>query len=804
MTDNEKLKNSAPPSGRDRGDAQIFLCDATAEAGRLLNALQSKGYAIVDVPLGLLPNRTLYELPKVLICDADATETLRRLREMRAAVGDVITIILVGHPDQAPTRAPELEEWAHKILLRPIDIEAAVDLIAGLVGSPQRRSHRPLLSGIHRAPALVTAARKPYRSDGRRSSANSSRKPLLDASESQWPTDSPPSRGPGPSDGPRMRLDSAGASGSLSPSSAPPSSNRVQLSPETQSILDEGRRRLDSYPQQAPRPIRLPMVAQSAGDLIRGDFLSALEEPLDDSELESLRPADQEITSGGTRDLPLPPLLDVPRLNPDEAQMRATTRPKRIEEPAGAESLSTLEPRDDELDEFGEEDRTNPGGKPATQPPPEDVPFEVVRADSSSRPGLLPLDDLSDLLIPSDDSKPYHDSPYSMSTPPQTRRQEPASQPTAIPLSAPALSAPSLPGEYPPSTRVFNEAENDPSPDSKLWVPAPALAGIALAIRERLSGAVAQQETGGIRRVVLMDGDISTVSSSLEAESLAHFLHSRGDFSQQVLAGLGSMPGFGRHAGAALIARGLLQQEDLWPVLRAHAEWILGKAILSAEATQMETTVPTRLAEEPTVFGGAAGTEIFLEAVRRVVSPEQAFLSLGAGKNVLGLGHYQNLLGESAISSAEQQAVLDIAGQPLEPILIRQPELLPLLYAFCQLGVLTSGGDSGVQQEQSVAERSHEIDDEAFVKRLMTRSALVDEGDYFTILGITRSATGYEVDRAHSELLREYADQRLTPRTLHLRAELESLRGAIDEAHLVLRDEVRRQRYREALEALPG
>ncbi len=732
MTDNEKLKSSAPPSGRDRGDAQIFLCDATAEAGRLLNALQSKGYAIVDVPLGLLPNRTLYELPKVLICDADATETLRRLREMREAVGDVITIILVGHPDQASTRAPELEQWAHEILVRPIDIEAAVDLIASLVGSPQRRSHRPLLSGIHRAPALVTAARKPYRSDGRRSSAYSSRKPLLDASESQWPTDSPPSQGPSPSDGPRMRLDSAGASRSLS--SNPPGSNRVQLSPETQSILDEGRRRLESYPQQAPRPIRLPMVAQSAGDVIRGDFLSALEEPLDDSELESLRPANQEITSGGTRDLPLPPLLDIPRLNQDEAQMRATTRPKRLEEPAEEEALSTnkLRREDEQLDEFGEEDRTNPGGKPATQPPPENIPYEVVQSDSSSpsRPGLLPLDDLSDLLIPTDDAKAYSDSPYSISTPPQTRRQAPPSQPTAIPLSAPALSAPSLPGAYPPDTRVFDEAENDPLPNANQWVPAPALAGIALAIRERLSGAVAQQEAGGIRRVVLTDGDISTVSSSLETESLAHFLHSRGDFSRQVLAGLGSMPGFGRHAGAALIARGLLQQEDLWPVLRAHAEWVLGKAILSTEATQMETTIPTRLAEEPAVFGGAAGTEIFLEAVRRVVSPEQAFVRLGAGKNILGLGRYQNLLGESAISSAEQQAVLDIAGQPLEPVFMRHPELLPLLYAFCQLGVLTSGGDSSIQQEPSVAERSHEIDDEAFVKRLMTRSALVDEGDY--------------------------------------------------------------------------
>src|SRR5690606_632078 len=123
-----------------------------------------------------------------------------RLREMRDAIGDQITIILVGHPEQTAARPSELAEWAHEILDRPLHIESTTEHIAALVGPPQRRSHRPLLSNPHRAPSLVTAARKPYRSDGRRSSAHASRKPLVELSESQWPVDSPPSRGPAPSD----------------------------------------------------------------------------------------------------------------------------------------------------------------------------------------------------------------------------------------------------------------------------------------------------------------------------------------------------------------------------------------------------------------------------------------------------------------------------------------------------------------------------------------------------------------------------------------------------------------------------
>lgn len=804
MNETEKEHHSSSPSGRDRGDAQIFLCDASAEAGRLLNALQSKGYAIVDVPLGLLPNRTLYEIPKVLICDADAKETPRRLQEMRDAIGDQIKIILVGQPEGIGSRVPELREWATEFYERPIDIDAVVASLTVLVGAPRRRSHRPLLSGSHRAPTLVASARKPYRSDGRRTSPLSSRRPLNESSESQWPVDSPPSRGPTPSDGPRPRIESSSARSSLIPSSHPPSSNRLVLSAETQGVLDEGRKKLDSYPQsQSSRPVRLPMVAQSAGDEIRSEFLLALQERLDDGEIESELPHKATPqTSSGTADgrTPIPgnPKLTLPSSWPpaaqseqavSEAQLRATRRPQRPDS----------EPPP-------EEDRTNPGGKPATQPPAADLSLDAPAPDSSyPLASPLPLDDLSDLLIPSEPERHHlNDDGYSLNTPPQTRRQEPPSQPTSIPLSAPALSAPSLPVPLVAEPTTPAPSEVDPPPNSKLWIPAPALEGLAVAIRERRSGAIAQQDAGGIRRIVLTDGDISTVASSIEKESLAAFLHERGDYSREVLGHLGAIPAFGRHAGAALIARGYLQQEELWPVLRAHAEWILGNAVLSDEPTQLEVTVPARLAEEPAVFGGAAGTEIYLEAVRRVFSPEQAFHRLGSGELILGHGRYKNLMGEAAIPNEEQQRALSVVGRPLETFYSRHPDMLPLLLAFCQLGVLSAGGDTSQVRQPDHRLRNREIDEEAFLTRLNARSALIEEGDYFTILGVTRSASSYEIDRAHGELLREYADEKLTPRTLHLREDLALIRETIDEAHLVLRDDVRRQRYRAALEALPG
>jgi hypothetical protein len=95
------------------------------------------------------------------------------------------------------------------------------------------------------------------------------------------------------------------------------------------------------------------------------------------------------------------------------------------------------------------------------------------------------------------------------------------------------------------------------------------------------------------------------------------------------------------------------------------------------------------------------------------------------------------------------------------------------------------------------------FDDEAFRARVMARRALVDDGDYFSILGVPRTATGYEVSRAHQTLKRQLDPTHLSPRTADLREALDLVLSIIDEARDVLFDNIRRERYRRALEAPP-
>src|SRR5262249_34942719 len=150
-----------------------------------------------------------------------------------------------------------------------------------------------------------------------------------------------------------------------------------------------------------------------------------------------------------------------------------------------------------------------------------------------------------------------------------------ARAPTAAPPPSRSVEPPALP-------RVLGEGD--------------AVRAVAAAIAARASGSLALGPEGAIRRVVLHEGDIVTAASGATDESLLAFLAARGDIERAEASRLaGKLPGHGRHAGAALIAHGHLGQDDLWPVLRAHAEWILGRALLADAGTcELETEPPGR------------------------------------------------------------------------------------------------------------------------------------------------------------------------------------------------------------------
>ncbi len=96
------------------------------------------------------------------------------------------------------------------------------------------------------------------------------------------------------------------------------------------------------------------------------------------------------------------------------------------------------------------------------------------------------------------------------------------------------------------------------------------------------------------------------------------------------------------------------------------------------------------------------------------------------------------------------------------------------------------------------------IDDEALRAKIEARRALVDEGDYFALLGVPRGATGYDIRRSYVELRRQFDPaETMRQSTLDLRDDLETILEVLDEAYEILRDQQRRERYRRAIESTP-
>jgi hypothetical protein len=83
---------------------------------------------------------------------------------------------------------------------------------------------------------------------------------------------------------------------------------------------------------------------------------------------------------------------------------------------------------------------------------------------------------------------------------------------------------------------------------------------------------------------------------------------------------------------------------------------------------------------------------------------------------------------------------------------------------------------------------------------LLARYALVEEGDYFEVLGIARDATAADVKRAYDRIARELAPDEIDPAMAReLGAKIDAIREVVGEALRVLGDERLRPRYQNSL-----
>lgn len=806
----EELARSPSPT--------VFVSDPSAEAERIAQALRTSGYVVVDVPMSMLLARVAVQRPRVILVDADtdgALESIERLRDLPDA--EDIDVVFLGKAGVALEDADDAKAHeASGFFERPVDIPALVRKVEALTGG-----------AVHEADA----------------SRHSTPPPSLPAS--RMPASGPPSKRTSSLPPPAKPSDPAASSVAMPavmPATAPeptlPTSRQLgrrsvsiqtPLSSELEALLVEAERRLGD---QMAMEVGLPTPEEEIEAVLPAEVLSSLDDPVDEE--------DEEPAGRGEAGNEEPPAHETGAFrattNAGEGSALRTHGGGHASPTTGSAAVDTSLPADraPATSAVGPQPMSRREG---TGPPPP-TEYQPPPPTEHQAPGLVmaPLagqgasSTLGSVALQADASA--FDAilaPHLATTGVDRRpgntgvdRGGPTTGvdrgPTGSNLERSSGSHVAGPSEGRPSSNKSTKAESVPPPNAAPGAVIPTVLGpndapalLARAIASRATGALCVESDEGIRRAVLREGDLVTAASGVDAESLLAFLGARGDLPRDTVQQLiGKVPPFGRHAGAALVAHGHLRQDQLWPVLRAHAEWILGRAILVARGTaHLEADAPGRLKGEPSVFGGSTGAEVLVEVVRRVIAPDDAIARLGGPGGRLGEGSAAALLSECALGVTERDLVGRMRGATVKDVLEVAPgaDFASVVYALSLLGVVDVIRGVGLARGAPAAEDAEidALDEEAIRARVRARIEIVDDGDYFAVLGVSHDATGYEVRRAFLELRRAFEPSRvLTPRIADLADDVRKISTVLEEAYEILRDNARRERYRRAILAAPA
>ncbi len=756
MADEEPATTGNAPSDADRSPL-VFVSDASAETERLGDTIRAAGYRVADVELGTLLARVVEQPPHVVLLDIDGEGALELVAQVRKVPGTgSIDFVYLGSGEGIVKGAEDaIMRDGSAFFRRPVDVGGLVRKIEALTGGP---GVRPEVRPSTPPPSLPA---RPFIAPSMRDSPPSSD----EVSRPSLP--SPGARMPGPP----LPMSTRSLADFVAPR---PLAAFGTVSHELQRLLADAEMDAEAPPSEAA----VPTPDEEIDAVLPADVLASLDEPIEGDEGSDDNVGRERTNHGYERD---------PHATAKGTTASAYRRPTTgSSPPARGSSAPSL-------------------GRPRT--------MESVAPASLDLPTLPPLRDVgpggAGSFEPKEATRNDAERPIELAHPPRSRNDD-----SVLPRAAFDEGAPSS-WHPPPLTspaRLKALALSIPLPAVTVLVGSDsARRFFADAIVARATGALCFESDGVVRRVVLREGDFVAAASSDESETLVSFLTARGELSREEAPRLArKVPPYGRHAGAALVAQGWLRQDQLWTVLRAHAEWIASRILrLSRGSAQLEHDPPGRLRGEPGVFGAATGASIFVELVRRTVPWEETLEALGGESTRIAEGSNHRLLAECNLAPHELELLRRASGGTVKDLLARanDGEILAVVHALALLGVVEPvlAPDFGRREGGSASEaKLAEIDEDAVRSRVRARLELVEEGDYFAVLGIARDATGYEVRRAFLELRRAFEPSRvLNPRLLDLADDVRKIVTVVEEAYEILRDRPRRERYRRAIEMRP-
>jgi CheY-like chemotaxis protein len=365
--------------------------------------------------------------------------------------------------------------------------------------------------------------------------------------------------------------------------------------------------------------------------------------------------------------------------------------------------------------------------------------------------------------------------------------------PTALPVgrggASPGDSAPSGPPESAP--RAAEALAPELLEGSLATISMPRL--LALAAQGRATGRL---EVAGdaVRTLWVEGGRVVGAATSAPTERTEEIALRLGlitrDQHRQVLP---SIPGLAsRRVGVLLLDRGFLKPTELALLARRRAEEIAFALFTCDGRYRFEPgeVVPAdeRLALERGTFALA------IEGIRRRWQSPRLEAALGGPATLLEPAAQVPPTNDLALSAEEKRVweladglrTLDeiLAGSPLDPLSSRQ-----VLAGLVELGLLQVRIKG--PPEASALPRPGSID----LVRIDEKLEQVRRADYFVILGLGRTCTGYEIREASERLLSELNVERFDLPAPDLAGKLEEIQRVLEEARDILSDDGLRAEY---------
>jgi hypothetical protein len=409
-----------------------------------------------------------------------------------------------------------------------------------------------------------------------------------------------------------------------------------------------------------------------------------------------------------------------------------------------------------------------------------------------------------------------------------TAREEPESRlapsaPTPVPAPAPARH-----DEFNARPPTLPRASLTPLPELEGDLARSDIATLVAALHGAGFSGRLSVTRGDSEKALFFDGGLPVfAASSLAHDRLVELVYRDGKINRDQLARARTLPDGGRLAAQKLVEMGLIKSSELFATMRLHVEeivyslfaWDAGSYLLTRELASPEDRV--RL--------GAAPWAVVLEGVRRKYALERLVELVGPPDTVLApTVTLVRALDECALTPAErgraeaidgERSLAEIAlggGPPLS-----EAGLYALAWGLAAIGAVRIGSDAkgalaadlptrvtpadaigdrrGRPRPESRA-RDRAIDTAVDKERVLAKRAQVEESDYFTVLGLGRDATSYEIARAFERLKREFAPDRFVESVRgELAAALSEIAEVLDEAQRVLGDEQLRRAYRSRL-----